>query len=223
MDLDLVTAPTETQILALLSVADLKKNLRISYAQEDEIAKDSIRAAYEWLGGRNGWLNRTILTTQWKLKLPGWTRPVLDKVDGQIINRWVPTSTLEIPLPPLKSVESVKYYKAGVLTTLPTDQYGVSTGQLFGSVDLNHGLSWPTGLDIRAGAVEIAFTAGWGDAAAVLENAYNIRTAMKLLAGDLFRNREDTYAEPRLVAVNRKIVNGVTRFAGRYRIFNNYA
>lgn len=224
MDLQLITAPTDDEILALVSVERLKKSLRISYDKEDDVAKDAILTAYAWLAGnRYGWLNRTLLTTTWQLRLPSFSRPVLAKVDGQIVQEWLPTNELEIPKPPLQTVTSVKYYKAGTLTTLAADQYGVLTGELFGKVRLGHNLSWPAGLDVREDAIVIEFVAGFGDATAVLKHAFGIKNAMLLLAGDVFRNREDTYAEPRLVAVNRKIINGVTRFAGRYRIFNNYA
>lgn len=225
MDLTLLTPPSEEEVLALVSLAQMKENLRISHAIEDDFIKRCVHQAYAFLDGRYGWLNRAILTQTWRLRIPGFARREFYTNDnGKPDHRWVPTSIIEIPLPPLQSVTSVKYYADDAQETLtPADYYHVSTDGLFGRIQLRKDVRWPVGLDTRPDAVEIEFVAGFGDAAAVLQKARGLERAITLLASDYFRNREDTYAEPRLVAVNRKIVNGLEKTAGRYRIKNDYA
>lgn len=224
MDFVTVTRPTEAEILNIVSVADMKLNMRVTNSAEDDVFKACILAAYDWLAGPEvGWLNRTLIDTEYLGVLPGWVGQKTTSVNGVPTKEWVPTSVIELPLPPLKSVESVKYMLDGVQTTLGTDQYGVSLKSLLGRVYRLDGITWPTGMDIGPETVEIAFTCGYGDGAAVKAKCPGIVQAIKLLAGDAFRNREDTYAEPRLVAVNRQIINGVRRFAGRYKIENSHA
>lgn len=224
MGLVVVTPPSEADILGVLSVAELKLNMRVTHSVEDEVFKASILAAYDWLAGEFGWLNRTLLTTTYKLTLPGFVKEETysNRDTGGPATRLVSTSTIEIPLPPLVSVQTVKYRLDGVQTTFDAADYVVTTSGLFGTVGLAYNSSWPSTIDTHPEAIEIAFTAGYGNAA-VVKTKYGIVQAMKLLAGDAYRNREDTYAEPRLVAVNRKIINGVTRYAGRYRIENKHA
>jgi len=225
MGIVVVTPPSEAEILGVLSVAELKLNMRVSHNVEDDVFKACILAAYDWLAGPEfGWLNRTLLTTTYKLTLPGFVKEETysNRDTGGPATRLVPTSVIEIPMPPLASVQTVKYLLDGVQTTFDAADYVVTTSSLFGMVSLAYESLWPTTIDTHPEAVEIAFTAGYGNAAAV-KLKYGIVQALKLLAGDAYRNREDTYAEPRLVAVNRKIINGVTRYAGRYRIENRHA
>lgn len=222
MSLTLVTAPTEAEILALVSVADLKLNLRISHNKEDALISECILEAYAWLDGPYGWLNRAILTQTWVYTNPGFTRQIWTTDErGQPLAQNVPTNVIEIPLPPLQTLTGVDYVTGGATVTLDPSAYTVDKGSLLGTVTKVSGTSWPT---IDAGTnISFRFTAGWGDAAAVKSQARGLIKAIRLLASDSFRNREDTYAEPRLVAVNRKIINGVEKTAGRYRIVNNHA
>lgn len=224
MDYVAVTRPTEADILALVSVAEMKKSLRITHSAEDDLIGYYILAAYDWLANpENGWLNRSLITQTLKATLPGWVKSQVYSENGIPMKRWVPTNIIELPLPPLVSVQSVKYLASAVLETLATDQYVTNIMPLKGRIERASGVTWPTGLDTNSNAVEIAYTAGYGTGAQVKALCPGIPHAIRLLAGDAYHNREDTYAEPRLVAVNRKIINGVTRYAGRYRINNRYA
>lgn len=225
MGLVVVTPPSEADILGVLSVAELKLNMRVSHSVEDNVFKDSIIAAYDKLAGAEfGWLNRTLLTTTYKLVLPGFVKQQTysDATIGGPAVRYVPTSVIELPKPPLVSVSGITYRLSGTPTTLDPAEYVVSASDLFGTVGLAYNSSWPSTIDTHPEAVEISFTAGFGNSAAVKAKA-GIVQALKLLAGDAYRNREDTYAEPRLVAVDRKIRNGVQFWAGGYRIENKHA
>lgn len=223
MFLDPISIPDDTDPLDILSVAEMKENLRISYSAEDQFIARCIKWSYQWLDGPQGFLRRALLEQSWKLTLPGFSKrdSYVDR-HGERIYQWVSTNSIELPLPPLKSVESVKYMIDGVQTTLDTSVYEVIRGPLFGSIALTDGASWPK-VDTRSAAVEISFTCGYGDGFDIKERHGPIENAMRLLASDYFRNREDTYAEPRLVAVNRKIINGLERTLRGYRVMNRYA
>lgn len=216
-------APDQAEILNIVSVAGLKANLRIQHTNEDAFIQDCLLEAYDFFDGPDGWLRRAIITQTWQMSLPGFMSRQFYSDNGKPMYRWVPSSCIEIPVPPLQSVTSIGYMVDGSYETLPTSSYDVVTGTLFGTVSLKSGMSWPTGIDTSPAAVRIEFVAGYGNGAAVLEQARGIAKCIKLLASDAFRNREDTYAEPRLVAVNRKIINGLERFGGRYRIRNDHA
>lgn len=221
-------APSSAEILALLSVAELKANERIVHSAEDTIFEDCILEAYDWLAGASGWLGRSVLTETWTCKLPGFqaiefgsdssSRPTIE---------WVDTGVILLPRPALASLVSVKYRdEDNVLTTLSdasvsppvtSSVFHVVTGGTFGMLALASGEEWPVTYD-RPDAVEIKYTTGFGNGAAVKATHRSLVKALKLLAGDFYQNREATYAEPRLVQVNRAIINGVEKLAGQYRV-----
>lgn len=225
MGLSVVTWPEEAEILKILSVEELKANLRITHVYEDQIARDCILAAYDWFANpETGWLRRAVLTATYKMSLPGFQRQEVysSSVTGGPATRWVATPVIELPRPPLQSIASVKYLSSGSQVTLSPSSYTVTTDG-FGKLYLAAGSTWPTGVDTNPGAVEVEFVAGYGDAEDVKKRARGVVQAMKLLASDSFRNREDTYVEPRAVEVNRRIINGIVRYAGRYQIKNDHA
>lgn len=199
------TAPVEAQILAILSVSDFKAEHRISHSAEDDKIEECIKEAYYRLDGPSGNLNRAILTQTWV--------GVLDQFEN-----WI-----EIPLPVLASVTSVRYRDVnGDWQTLSTSVYGVDTYGLFGCIYLKPEQAWPTVYSER-GSVEITFVAGWGDGADVLSAAYGIRKALKLLAGHFYHNPTPTFVEPRLVEVPRKIWFGLEYVLAPYRIVNDHS
>jgi hypothetical protein len=225
MDVVVTTAPTGAEILAILSVAELKLNMRITHTVEDTIFSDCIMSAYDWLANPvYGWLNRAILTTSYRAYLPGFVRPQVfsNKETGGPDVMMVPTNCIRLPKPSLVSVEAVTYQKSGPQVLDPS-QYVVSKSGMFGTVSKVSTISWPTGLDPIQEAVTIDYTAGFGNGALIKSNYSGIVQAMKLLAGDIYRNREDTYAETSLRILNRAVLNGVERFAGRYRIMNAHS
>lgn len=211
------------EVLAIVSVADLKANLKITHSKEDNICRQAILAAYDWLANPElGFLNRAIITQTYSVSLPGFVKEETYSNRGVPAIRFVPATSIILPKPPLVSVQSVQYLTGGVMTALPTNQYNVYTKGAFGNLSLGYQMAWPT-VDVSQEAVQINYTAGYGTGAQVKTKCPGIVQAMLLLAGDAYENREDTYAEPRLVAVNRRTVNGVLRYAGRYRIMNRHA
>lgn len=88
---------------------------------------------------------RAIITAEWLM--------ALDAFPSQ--------ATIQIPRPPLQLIDSIKYYDSGgALQTLDSSKYRVHTVGLFGEVEVID--SWPS-TQARRNAVEIRFTAGYGD------------------------------------------------------------
>ncbi len=93
---------------------------------------------------------------------------------------------IELPFPPLQSVESVKYIDgAGVEQTLTDDQYVVDTGTYEGRIRRVYGVVWPFAR-LEDYAVRITFTAGFGDAEDVPPP---IKSAMLMIIEQLYDKR----------------------------------
>lgn len=118
---------------------------------------------------------RAFITQTWDLKLNGFPRQI------------------EVPLPPLISVTSLAYLDAnGASQTLT-----VTTGYVVdapagpyadpGRITLPYGVMWPQSQMVE-NAVTLRFVAGYGAASAVPEA---IKSAMKLIIGHLYENREN--------------------------------
>jgi uncharacterized phiE125 gp8 family phage protein len=122
-----------------------------------------IKAARQTIDGRDGWLGRALNTQTWKLLLSGF-----------------PCEPIRIPLPPLISVESVKYYDlAGDLQTVDPGDYRILAGA---RPEITPTGSWPSAA-CRADAVEILFTAGYGPAGSDVPEP--IRSAIALMVSHL--------------------------------------
>lgn len=92
-----------------------------------------------------------------------------------------------LPRSPAIAVVAVKYYDASnVLQTLAAANYDADLVSDPARIQLAYGYSWPETYE-RMNAVEIEFSAGYGDAAAVPEVW---KLAVKLAAADWFANRE---------------------------------
>lgn len=200
MNLEQNVQPTDFEILGILSVEDLKAQQRVRHMVEEEIFQNSILDAYGYFDGIDGWLRRSILTQEWTLRLPRFS----DKI--------------ELPAPPLDSVISIKYFDVDdTEQTLATSVYSVHKHTTYGYIARKNAQSWPA-TTVRDDAVAIHYRAGYGDANAVKAKAPGIRRALILLAGHYYRNREQTFAEPRLVEVPRDLLHGMDRSAGKFRL-----
>lgn len=98
-----------------------------------------------------------------------------------------PCSAIALDMPPLVSVQSVKYYDGdGALQTVSASDYTVHTSGIVGLIAPTYGVAWPSTQD-RLEAVEVAFTAGYGAAVAVPQA---IKQWMLLQIGHWYANRE---------------------------------
>lgn len=154
---------------APVSLDDAKLHLRIDGDAENATIERLVRAA---TSNAERLTNRAFVTQRWALTLdrfPGCNQPI------------------KIPLPPLQSVESIKYFDStDTEQTLPASDYVVDPGGLLGQVLPAWRKSWPS-ISGRPMGVRIEFTAGYGDANAVPPD---IVSAILLLVGSLDQNRE---------------------------------
>ncbi len=166
MALKLVTAPA----VELMSTANAKAHLRVDSTDDDTLIGVLIKAARQHA---ENVASRALITQTWDYQLDAWP-------DGDEIT---------IPLPPLQSVTSVKYYDtAGTEYTMTATDYIVDTKSEPGRIVLAYGKSWPSTTLRPAAGVIVRFVAGYGDAAANVPEA--IIAALKLHIGYLYEQRE---------------------------------
>ena len=156
-----------------VSLADAKLHLRVTASDEDARITALITTARLTIERRTG---RTLRQATWELRLEAF-----------------PSWEITLPLPPLQSVDSVKYTDgAGVEQTISSGDYVVETpagpmaapGRLWPAYDK----AWPTAR-AEINAVRIRFTA----AGSVPQDLVD---AMLLVLGDLYANRETSIAAP---------------------------
>lgn len=163
MALKLITAPASTPI----SLAEVKRHLRIDSAAQDQNLELYIDAATASLDGVTGLLGRAIVTQTWDLYLDEF-----------------PASEIQIPLPPLSSVTSVNYYPpSGSETTVSSSNYTVDTVSVPGWIVPNSNFSWPTTLD-AVNAVRIRFVAGYSAVPP------DLKLALLHMVGGFYQGRE---------------------------------
>lgn len=176
MALKIITAPTEEPV----TLAEAKAQLRVDWADEDTQINSYILAAREYV---EGFQNRALVTQTWDLWLDGW--PCIDR--------------FSMPLPPLQSVTTIKYYDTdNAEATLATTEYFVDDKSEPGRIVLAYGKSWPSTNLRPANGVAVRFVAGYGLAAAVPQK---VKQAMLLLVTLMY--------EKRLPVVEGKIVGEV--------------
>ena len=109
-----------------------------------------------------------------------------------------------LPNPPLKTVDSVKYYDtAGVLQTLDPATYLVDAISEPARITPAPSTSWPATQN-RMNAVQITFTCGYGAAKDV---PTGIKNWMLVRLGSLFENREEVAIGQRIVVADLPFVD----------------
>jgi uncharacterized phiE125 gp8 family phage protein len=113
---------------------------------------------------------RALVTQRWRLSLVRF-----------------PAASLELPRPPLQSIESISYLdQDGARQALAASDYEVITDELFGRALPAYGKHWPA-CRAAPGSVLVEYTAGYGLAAAVPQD---IRHWMLLAIGTWYAQRE---------------------------------
>jgi hypothetical protein len=93
---------------------------------------------------------------------------------------------IQLPRPPLVSVESLKYYDTdGTLQTFAAAGYHVDTRAQPGRIVLNEDYDWPD-TQVRPNAVIVAYTAGYGTPSQIPQA---LRVAIRFLLSHWFENR----------------------------------
>jgi uncharacterized phiE125 gp8 family phage protein len=202
MALTIVTPPASLAALMLDSIVD-HLNAAIDTGESPSPAVSDIgyiealtEAAVAMVDGPNGSLGRCLLQQVWK----------------QTIDHGFP-AIIELTLPPLQSVDSIKYYDDdGALQTLSSSLYRVTgLDSWLAEIAPAYGETWPT-VRNQLATIEITFTAGYGDELADVPSA--IVHAIRQLVAHWYLNRS---------AVERtqfaEIPFGVRSLLAPYRIF----
>lgn len=194
MSQDFHTEPVADPAEEPVSLAEAKKHLRVpdELTDDDELIAGQIAAARQRCEVE---VKRAFVTQTWDLYLDGFPRfdpggEALWYVLRNLQRGYPPAtgreSTVEIPRPPLQSVEWIKYLDpAGVEQTLDPSAYRVLHGTPGGVVPAA-GRCWPATL-CGPDVVTVRFVAGYGGAAAV---PAHVKAAIKLFVGDLYEHRE---------------------------------
>lgn len=143
MALTLITPPAQEPI----TLAEAKAHLRITEPDQDDLIAAHLQAAREQAEQITG---RAFMPQAWRVTLDAF-----------------PAGAIELPRPPLAAVTSIKYIDpAGVQQTITPADYMLDTATEPGWVLPVAGKQWPATQD-RINAVEVVYTVGWPDAAAV--------------------------------------------------------
>jgi uncharacterized phiE125 gp8 family phage protein len=139
MSLTLITPPP----VEPLQLQDVKDFLRIDGSDEDTLLQSLITAARQRYDGEDGMLGRALVQQSWEYRLDSF-----------------PRSALEIPLPPLQSVDSVTYTDPDGNSQTLTDgtDFRVDSWSEPGRIVAVD--TWPATAQLPA-AIVIAFTAGY--------------------------------------------------------------
>lgn len=161
---------------AVVTTAEAKAHLRIFHDDEDAYIDSLVATATANIDGPEGFLGRALISQKWEMTLDGFPPNSHDGVRA-----------INLPLPPLISVEEVKYDDAdGVTTELTSANY-----RLIGAASATGGFllplantQWPT-TNCEIGSVRVKFTAGY---AAIPSS---IKHAILLIVSHFYEHREE--------------------------------
>jgi uncharacterized phiE125 gp8 family phage protein len=191
MGLFLIDPPAAEPIL----LTQAKAQCRVEVADDDAIFTGDLiptaRTRVEDITGRQ------LITATWEDRRSGWPHAGLIGAATAYVGGGYRGGWIELPMPPLQSIESVKYLDAdGVEQTWDPSLYVVDapTGPRAraGRIAPAYGETWPVVLP-QVDAIKIRFIAGYGDAGADVPAP--LRRAMLLIIGSWYENRENEVIE----------------------------
>jgi uncharacterized phiE125 gp8 family phage protein len=157
-----------------LTAQELRDELRIPHPDQDALLTRKIQAATRLTEERT---LRAFVTTSYT-----WTLDAFP--DGDLVT----------PRSPLIAVASIAYVdENGDSQTLASSAYTAQTDTLPGRIRLSYNQDWPSTRE-QPRAVTVTFTAGEGAAAADVDEMH--RTAIAMLAAELYQQPEATAAGP---------------------------
>lgn len=163
-----ITAPVRDPV----TLAELKRHLRVTFEQDDAALRDYIAAAVDYCQRATGF---QYITSTRRLDLAGFPGVIaLDRA-------------------PLQAISSIKYLDtAGDLQTFDSSDYVADTLSRPAVVRLKYGSSWPETYS-QHNAVQITYTAGFGDDPPDVPRHF--RLAVTYLAGHWYLHREAVSGE----------------------------
>lgn len=168
MALKLVTAASAP----LVTLAEAKRHVHAEdFTDDDDYLEALVETATGHIDAPSGWLGRAIGDSTWELALDCF--PVCGRID--------------IPLPPLREIVSVKYVdiNGDEQTYADFRAFGVDAANAPGFILPAYDDDWPDTRDDTPEAVRIRFVAGYE------ETPKPIKHAILLMVGDWYANRED--------------------------------
>ena len=163
-----------------VSIEDVCDSLRLEDDEGDRFIERLIAAATRTVEQKT---QRALVSQKWEFIIDGF--PGSANCDGTFLKK--NSAIISLPLPPLISVESIKYIDVnGVEQTISPADYVANFSSFLGGVYPAYGKAWPSARN-QPQAVRIAFTAGYGDAADVEPD---LSLAIALLVGHYNENRE---------------------------------
>lgn len=177
MTIQIVTAPAAEPI----TLVEAKAHLRVDDATSDTLIASYIKAARQIA---EGFMRRSLVRRTLRLSLDGFPSygcPLL------------------LPFAPVASISSVKYYDSdGALQTWSSAEYLLEADSEPARLQHHPDDAWPTDLHIgRLGVAQVEYVAGYAPSSdSPTDYAANvpddIKSAIKLILGDLYEDREDT-------------------------------
>lgn len=158
-----------------VTLAEAKAHLRVDTTDDDAYITGLIRAAREWV---EEYLDRTLVHTQWTLRLDGFPPDSLQAV--------------ELPRPPVvtsgtATAVTVTYTADnGTTATYSSSSYRVDRHSTPGAVKTLYGQTWPPHLE-DDNSVSVTWWAGYGPAGSDVPAA--IRHAMLMLVAHWYEVR----------------------------------
>lgn len=182
--LRVVTAATGEQI----TLAEAKNHLKLDdYGSpashpDDTLIEGLITAAREWAENYTG---RAIVPQTFELVMSRFPTKQCTGIGDEI----------PLPMAPIVAVSSVTYLDgAGASQTVATSDYTVDNWSTPGYVYPINGVSWPN-TEVNPGAVTVRYSAGFTlptDSPNNLPCPKSVKSAMLLIIGHLYANREQT-------------------------------
>jgi hypothetical protein len=202
-----------------VTLAEAKLHLRVDFTDDDTLITMLIGAARV---AAENICRRAFVTQKWDLYLDAFPRQNFYGVlPGYApLDQFVPSvlqaqrgyairfrgGKLELPFPTLQSVEYIKYKDAtGAWITLDPSLYTVDNASEPGVLTPAPDQYWPNTQNIM-NAVQIGYTAGYGDAAAV---PAGIKSWILLRVGALYENREEVAVGQRVTVLELPFVAGL--------------
>ncbi len=169
--------------VAPVSLAEAKTHLRVDFTDDDTLIGALIDAATAHIDGYTGILARALVTQTWQQDFCDWPG---DRV-------------LRLPLAPVASVSSVKYFDSAntEITVAETGNYALLEDARGPYIKFTSDFAAPALFDERDDRIGVTFVAGYGGAAEV---PAAIRAAVLLIVGDLYKNRDAGEVAPNAAA-----------------------
>jgi uncharacterized phiE125 gp8 family phage protein len=209
-----------------VTLAEARLRLRVDtwgspplHVDDDDITA-MILAATQYLDGPSGILGRALIDQTWDLKLDGfpyWGGAVFDE---HRVQYGYCEAAIDVPLPPLIAVTSITYVDVDEATqTLASSAYQVLGlgGTARAQIVPVYGTTWPVAHPMRE-SVTVRFRCGYEGSGSPVDAAANvpapIKTAILLLAGHFYQNREAVVTG----AVSAALELGVKALVAPYRL-----